>query len=102
MKARLVLTACLLAGSIAPTLSPLCLGAQHAIVMASAKQERKTPDGEWCQRPEANMPKEAHACDCHKQDCTDGDPEHVPAHTDPMCLNFCTVSQCSCPGMDCQ
>lgn len=101
MKALAVV--CLLViGSVGRPPPMLCIGALHAIVMASGKQERATPKGEWCQRPEAGMPKEAHACGCHKQDCTDGDPNHVSAHTDAMCLNYCTVAQCACGTMDCK
>lgn len=102
----IALTIALLIGlSVGPTEVPhLCVGAQLAIVHATAAklQERSTPDGEWCQRPETRMPKGAHACECHKASCTDKDPEHLPAHTDAQCLNFCSVEKCSCPEMDCK
>lgn len=42
----------------------MCPGAALAVVHATAfklSQERKTPDGEWCQRPESQMPRGAHA-----------------------------------------
>jgi hypothetical protein len=74
----------------------LCMGAVHA----AAAQERSTPPGEWCQRPPVRSTK-AHACACHQHDCTDPDPNHVSAHVDAACLNFCTVSQCQCAHMDC-
>ncbi len=77
----------------------LCMGAQHAIVLAAA-QEHKTPDGEWCQRAPAQSPK-AHACACHATTCSDPDPDHLPAHVDVNCLNYCTVAQCLCPKADC-
>lgn len=82
----------------------LCLGAQLAVVHAEAAklQERSTPKGEWCQRKQTRMPKGAHACGCHKADCTNEDPSLLPAHTDAKCLNFCTVSQCACPDQDCK
>lgn len=79
----------------------LCQGAQHAIVMAAAQGiERKTPDGEWCQRAPVQSQK-AHACECHKHNCADPDPDHVSAHTDSQCLNYCTQAQCRCVAMDC-
>lgn len=90
-------------GTLGPT-PQFCLGAQqaqgHATILAS--QERSTPKGEWCQRAQTRMPKGAHACGCHKADCTDEDPNHLPAHTDAKCLNFCTVASCKCPVHDCQ
>lgn len=96
---RALLLSLLVVGFAGPTwMPPLCLGAQLAIVHA---QERSTPPGEWCQRPEVPMPKGGHACACHKADCADPDPNKSPAHTDQACLNFCTVSQCECPEMDC-
>lgn len=76
-----------------------CMGAIHAKAMAA--QERKTPEGEWCQRPDPQMGRKAHACACHQHDCSDPDPSHVSAHTDAQCLNFCTVSQCKCGVHDC-
>ena len=76
-----------------------CVGAMHAKMMAA--QERQTPDGEWYQRPVPDMPKKAHACACHEHNCSDPDPDHVSAHTDSQCLNFCTVAKCSCERMDC-
>ena len=85
--------------SVGPSWVPeMCLGAQLAVVHA---QERKLPENEWCQRPEVPMPKGAHACSCHKADCADGDPNHLPAHTDPQCQSFCTVASCSCVFQDC-
>jgi hypothetical protein len=86
-------------------LGMMCPGAALAVVHATAfklSQERSTPPGEWCQRPEQRMPRGAHACDCHKHDCTDPDPDHVSAHTDPMCLNYCTTANCACAHMDCK
>ena len=67
----------------------------------AATQERKTPAGEWCQRPEIPMPVKAHACACEKANCSDPDPSHSSAHMDQKCLNFCTVEQCECPIQDC-
>lgn len=82
----------------------MCPGAALAVVHATAMklQERSTPDGEWCQRAAPRMPKEAHACECHKHDCTDPDPDHVSAHVDAKCLNYCTVAKCECAAMDCK
>lgn len=82
----------------------MCPGAALAVVHATAAkiQERATPPGEWCQRAEPRMPKGAHACNCHKADCTDPDPNTLPAHTDAKCLNYCTVAQCDCPKTDCK
>lgn len=76
-----------------------CVGAVHAQLMAA--QERKTPDGEWCQRPQPDMSKKAHACKCHEHDCSDPDPNHVSAHVDAECLNYCNVSGCRCGVHDC-
>jgi hypothetical protein len=81
------------------SLSMPCMGALHA--QAVAAQERKTPDGEWCQRPLPEMSKKAHACACHQHDCSDPDPNHVSAHTDAKCLNYCTVANCRCERTDC-
>lgn len=83
--------------------SEMCLGAVHAVLHAQdmGSPERSTPPGEWCQRPQPQMSKKAHACSCHQTDCQDDDPSHVPAHTDANCLNFCTTSQCRCPMHDC-
>lgn len=75
---------------------PLCLMAQTV-----AAQERQLPNGEWCQRSVAKMTKQAHACECHKADCTDPDPDHLPAHVDAMCLSYCHVNDCRCTKMDC-
>lgn len=78
------------------------LGGHCAGALLAMEQEKKTPPGEWCQRPPVQSEK-AHACDCHKHDC-DVDPNDInnrSAHTDPKCLNFCTVSQCMCEKMDC-
>lgn len=77
-----------------------CAGAKLAMVSAMA-QERSTPPGEWCQREVKPMPAKAHACACHEHDCSDPDPNHVSAHVDPECLNFCTTSRCFCERMDC-
>jgi hypothetical protein len=86
-----------------PTLPVPCIGAIHsATLLAAQGPERKTPDGEWCQRPEKQMSQKAHACSCHKHDCSDPNPSHVSAHIDTQCLNYCTVSQCRCPVQDCQ
>lgn len=89
----------LVLGSLGPT-QHLCIGAHAAA--AKMMQERSTPHGEWCQRTEANMPKEAHACLCHKTDCSSSDPNTLPAHTDSACLNFCTTANCECPLADCK
>lgn len=62
--------------------------------------ERHTPPGEWCQRPPLQS-QAAHACTCQKQDCTDADPQHVSAHVDPMCQNYCHIDACRCEQMDC-
>lgn len=102
MKALIV--ALFVLGSLGPT-PQFCAGAQMATVMAAQLQEptnpeRHTPAGEWCQRPPVQSNK-AHACACHQTDCNDADPNHVPAHTDPKCLNYCTQSQCKCSVNDC-
>lgn len=76
-----------------------CMGALRAKVMAA--QERSTPPGEWCQRPQPEMSKKAHSCACHQHDCSDPDPSHVSAHTDSACLNFCTTANCRCAVHDC-
>ncbi len=73
-----------------------CIGALHA-----QAQERQTPPGEWCQRQARNMSKKAHACSCHQHSCTDEDPNHVSAHTDNKCLNYCHQHQCRCLQDDC-
>lgn len=101
---KALLAALLVAGSLAPALPQMCVGAQLAAVhaMAAKLQERKTPPGEWCQRAQTRMPKGAHACGCHKTNCQDDDPNTLPAHTDSACLNFCTVEQCACPVQDCK
>lgn len=87
-------------------LPTMCVGAQLAVVMAtSAKltaQERSTPPGEWCQRPTTRMSNKAHPCACHQHDCTDEDPDHLSAHTDSACLNYCNVKDCRCAVMDCK
>ena len=93
-----LLLAVFVLGSLGPT-PQFCMGAQMAVVMAAA-QERHTPDGEWCQRPPVQS-KKAHACMCHQHNCSDPDPDHVSAHTDGMCLNYCTVKNCKCAAMDC-
>lgn len=81
----------------------LCMGAQLAIVLNTAAklQERHTPPGEWCQRPAPTMSKKAHPCDCHKHDCEDPDPDHLSAHTDPKCDNYCNTKDCRCAVHDC-
>lgn len=82
----------------------LCMGAQLAIVHQTAfklQGERHTPPGEWCQRPAPTMSKKAHPCDCHKHDCDDPDPNHLSAHTDPKCENFCNTKDCRCAVHDC-
>ena len=68
---------------------------------SATTQERRTPPGEWCQRPAIPMPAKAHACSCDKANCADPDPNHVPAHMDRKCLNFCAVDNCSCVETDC-
>lgn len=80
----------------------LCMGALHAVVVEAAaqSQERSVPDGEWCQRAPVRSEK-AHACDCHQTKCDDPDASHVPAHTDPKCLDYCAVDKCACPKQDC-
>ena len=83
------------------SVSEMCAGAQVAVIKGAVTQERHTPDGEWCQRPTNPMPRKAHACKCHKHDCGDPDPHHLSAHTDPHCLNFCTVANCRCSEQDC-
>jgi hypothetical protein len=84
------------------SLSMPCMGALHAqAIAAQAAPERTTPLGEWCQRPVPQMSKKAHACTCHQHNCTDPDPSHVSAHTDPKCLNYCTQANCRCERMDC-
>lgn len=97
----LILAALLLAPLIEwrPDSMMPCMGALHA--QAITAQEHKTPDGEWCQRPLPQMSKKAHACACHQHDCTDPDPNHVSAHTDAKCLNYCTQAQCRCERTDC-
>jgi hypothetical protein len=85
-----------------PTSRMPCAGALHAAAVAAAQApERKTPDGEWCQRETPQMNAKAHACRCHQHDCEDPDPTHVSAHIDSHCLNYCTVSQCRCATQDC-
>ncbi len=95
---KTALLALFVVGSLGPT-PQFCMGAQMAVVMAAA-QEQHTPAGEWCQRPPVQS-KKGHACACHQTDCNDPDPNHVPAHTDAHCLNYCTVSQCRCQKDDC-
>lgn len=89
-----------------PVIGMACEGANHAMLMAVAGkgQERSTPPGEWCQRPTTRMSSKAHACDCHKHDCTkdDSDPDNLSAHTDANCLNYCTTANCRCAVMDCK
>lgn len=82
----------------------MCQGAQLAVVMeAAAKlQESKLPKDQWCQRPAPGMSNKAHLCFCHQADCTDPDPDHLPAHTDPQCKKYCDVSGCRCTTMDCR
>lgn len=103
MKTLLLIASALLVAAQLPCVpSPFCTGALHAqAVAAQAAPERKTPPGEWCQRPLPQMSKKAHACACHQHDCTDPDPNHVSAHTDAKCLNYCTQAQCKCERMDC-
>jgi hypothetical protein len=81
----------------------LCIGAQYAIVMQTAAklQERQLPAGEWCQRPAARLPRQAHPCNCHKADCKDPDPDHLPAHVDSACLSYCHIGDCRCVTQDC-
>lgn len=102
MKIPLFVLVALLLGQVVepPAGSALpCVGALHAKAMSA--QEHKTPEGEWCQRPADRMSKKAHACACHQHNCLDPDPNHVSAHVDAKCLNYCTVSQCRCGVMDC-
>lgn len=97
-----LIAAAFVVGTLGPT-PQFCLGAQqaqgHAMMIAS--QERSTPKGDWCQRPAPQMSKKAHPCSCHKADCADDDPNHLPAHTDAACLNFCNVKDCRCAVHDC-
>lgn len=114
--AMLVLFAGLMIGPT-PLVGEHCVGANHAALEAIAAQylphgipfevaaqERSTPPGEWCQRPQRNMPAKAHACECHKHDCTKDpdDQNNLSAHTDAKCLNFCTTANCQCSVMDCK
>lgn len=105
MKLSVLVLAALLLGQVVeprPNSMMPCMGALHAQALAAqAAPERKTPPGEWCQRPLPEMSKKAHACACHQHDCTDPDPNHVSAHTDSKCLNYCTQSQCRCERTDC-
>ena len=104
MKPLLFALALVVVLSVGPSVPmEMCLGAQLAVVHATAVklQERKLPDGEWCQRPASRMSTKAHACSCHKHDCADDDPDHVSAHTDRACLSYCTVKDCRCAVMDC-
>lgn len=106
MRAALLALLVTVSLSVGPTEVPeLCMGAQLAILHATAlklSQERSTPEGEWCQRAEPQMPAKAHACDCHKHDCEDHDPSHVSAHLDPQCLNYCNTKSCACKHTDCE
>jgi hypothetical protein len=76
-----------------------CVGAMKA--MAVMAQEQRTPPGEWCQRPAPDMSKKAHACACHQHSCSDPDPDHVSAHVDANCKNYCYVDGCRCERDDC-
>lgn len=84
-----------------------CLMAQHTGAVAAQqddnpdRREREVPDGHWCQRAQPRMDRKAHACSCHQHDCGDPDPNHVSAHTDPKCLDFCKQKKCFCERMDC-
>lgn len=104
----IALLAMLLGSIVGPTplIGEHCVGANHAAMMAVAAkaQERSTPPGEWCQRPTTRMPAKAHACECHKHDCTadPSDPNNLSAHTDAKCLNYCTTENCACQVMDCK
>lgn len=73
-----------------------CIGALKAMA-----QESQLPKDVWCQRAVPDMPKKAVACACHQHDCTDPDPDHVSAHTDPKCGKYCDVHGCKCGQMDC-
>ena len=102
MKALLV--GLIVLGSLGPTpkfcAHALLLQAQDDFGLPAVQVERKTPPGEWCQRPPVQS-KKAHACACHQHNCNDADPNHLSAHVDSQCLNFCTTSQCRCSKDDC-
>lgn len=101
---RLIVVLALLVPAVGPSLH-LCVGAvaaQEGQFPPGPSPERSTPKGEWCQRPPLRSNK-AHACGCHAHNCQADprDPNNHSAHTDPQCLNYCTVTQCQCPSQDC-
>jgi len=85
--------------SMGPSPGALCALGQQSVA-AQAAPEHRTPPGTWCQRPEPQMDRRAHACACHQHDCAHPD---VPpsAHTDPQCKNYCFENQCRCEKHDC-
>lgn len=95
---RLIFIAALLMGV---ALGPTPQFCAHALALQSvAAQETKLPADEWCQRaPSTN--KKSHACKCHQASCSDPDPNHLPAHTDAMCLSYCRIDSCRCAKNDC-
>jgi len=86
------------------TLGALCPTAARLIAQElenPERRERSTPPGHWCQRAAPRMDQQAHACKCHQHNCTDPDPNHVSAHTDGECKNFCHQQACKCERQDC-
>jgi len=64
-----------------------------------AQQERKLPEGEYCQ---PNMPNDmkAHLCDCKRMCSNDpGNPSVIIE--DRKCKSYCTPSQCHCEVHGC-
>lgn len=94
----------LLTGVPSMPMADHCEGALLAMAQeqGGGNTEKKTPPGEWCQRPPTRTEK-AHACACHKHDCNadPNDEANLSAHTDSACLNYCTTSQCRCAINDC-
>lgn len=95
MRRMLFLCGVLATVLMTPPVSPFCPGAVLA-------QERRLPQGEWCQRPPARS-KQAHVCGCHQHACN-VDPNDInnhSAHTDVQCLSYCRVADCRCEKDDC-
>lgn len=81
-------------------MKPLLMLLVALVAAIPAAQEQHTPPGDWCQRPPIQS-QHAHECACHQHDCSDPDPDHVSAHHDTACKNYCNVHSCMCAKMDC-
>ncbi len=87
---------------------PLCLMAQHQVLLAQQGQSPveppEYPEGHYCAYVTQRNPHPEHPCACHRE-CVPSEDENgnqtIVTKEDAQCKQWCHANRCACPAKNC-